>query len=379
MRILHTSDWHLGRIFHGLHLTNDQAQVLEQLTQIIKDEKIDAIAIAGDIYDRGVPPTEAVELLDATFSRWVQDYTLPIIAIAGNHDNAQRLSFGQQLFAANKLFIYGQPTAHLKPLILEDQYGPVYFAPLTYCEPLMARILSEDATISSHEAATAWQVQQITQHIPANARQIALAHVFLTGSDPEGSERPLAIGGSTTVSKEVFSPFTYTALGHLHGCQTSGEHIRYSGSLMKYSFNEATQRKGVHIIDLDDSNMPTITTITLTQPHDLVCLKGKFQDLIEHPELTAQQAYTQITLTDTTPILDAKNRLEAVYPYIMELAYTRLEPQEGIVASSNRLKLTTQDLFTSFFTAVEQRELTPEETTYLHTTLNEATRAKEEE
>ncbi|MDD4721662.1 MAG: exonuclease SbcCD subunit D [Acidaminococcaceae bacterium] len=373
MLILHTADWHLGRIFHGLHMTDEQKTVLAQLLKIAVTRKVDAVLIAGDIYDRAVPPTEAVNLLNNTLKELVIDYNIPVILIAGNHDNPDRLNFGQALFAENKLFIYGTVNAASKPVVLNDAYGPVYFAPLPYCEPAVAAELS-GTPIKTHEEALQWQLNNMLSQIPENSRKIAVAHVFLTGAtESPDSERPLSIGGSSNVSAANFAPFNYTALGHLHYCQQNGEKIRYSGSLLKYSFNEVNQPKGLHLINLDAKGNITVETLELQPKHQLAQLTGTFQDLLNNPRQTLVDHYLQITLTDITPVIDAKNRLEAIYPHILHLEYTKdiLADNEDF-KSGRHQELSIKELFFNFFEHLHHRPLNALEETLLNKTIETA-------
>lgn len=352
MRFLHTSDWHLGRIFHGLHMTDEQAYVLDELVRLAKDARTDAVLIAGDLYDRSVPPTAAVTLLNEVLSRLVYEAGQNVILIAGNHDSGERLGFAQNLLARNKLFITGPLAADTAPVVLEDAYGPIYFAPLTYGEPYAATEIF-GTQLKTHEDVVREQIRRQLEQIPVNTRKVALAHVFLTGAqESPDSERPLAIGGATTVSRECFNDFHYTALGHLHACQGSGK-VRYSGSLMKYSFNEANQKKGVHIIDMDGSGAFTSETIELHPRRDLACLTGSFDDLLNNPRLDARDNFLQITLTDEHPVLDAKYRLEQVYPNILHLQYQRQEHQAQEAVTLHKRRLAAQDLFAAFFEEVQ--------------------------
>lgn len=429
MRFLHTADWHLGKLFHGLHLTEDQSYVLDQLIQITKDEKTDAVLIAGDIYDRSVPPVQAVELLNDTLERLIREAGQKVILIAGNHDNPERLGFASRLLAREGLYITGPLRPDTKPVLLEDEAGPVYVAPLTYGEPLAARsvlagpgvshpeadlgqpppasretgnsapaspatpvdpatlatpvdpataaTLTTPATpatpaLQTHEEVLRRQLELMLPQIPPHARKIALAHVFLTGATPSpDSERALAIGGVTTVPAQLFAPFNYTALGHLHMCQSCGEHIRYGGSLLKYSFNEAAQKKGVQIVDLAADGKVQLETIPLRPWRDLRCLKGSFAELLQHPAAEDLQAYLQITLTDPAPILDVKYRLEQVYPHILHLQYERLQPREAEAAAAPRQQLGPAELFQNFFAQTSGRELTGSEQKLLQSALAE--------
>lgn len=377
MRFLHTSDWHLGRIFHGLHMTEEQSAVLSQLIALAVDRKVDAVLIAGDIYDRAVPPTQAVSLLDETLSCLIKKNNIPVILIAGNHDNPERLAFGRSLLAESNLYIYGPFTNNAEPVVLRDEFGPVYFAPLTYAEPLVAAEVSGIET-PTHEAALQLQVQNMLARIPAGARKVALAHVFLTGGqESTDSERPLSVGGASTVGIENFAAFNYTALGHLHACQAGNSNVRYSGSLLKYSFNEVKQAKGVHVVDLDGEGNITVETVSFSPPHELACLRSTFDDLLENPRTEVADHYLQITLDDEHPILDAKYRLEQVYPNILHLEYSRLQGLSTTEThTGDHQKLGVKELFTSFFEQVNDRPLTAAETEILAATIDEAAQAE---
>lgn len=377
MRFLHTSDWHLGRIFHGLHMTDDQSIVLDELIAIANECNVDAVLIAGDIYDRAVPPTQAVSLLDTVLRRLVQESGKNVIMIAGNHDNADRLGFGQSLLAQNKLYITGPVRNNTPPVVLYDENGPVYFAPLTYGEPLTASELL-NVPLKTHEDVVRAQIAGQMAQIPPKARKVALAHVFLTGAqESPDSERPLAIGGATTVGIDCFDAFDYAALGHLHACQSGSNKARYSGSLLKYSFNEVNQPKGVHIVDMAADGSISLETVPLRPRRELACLQGKFAELMLKPKPDLYDCYLQITLTDDQPILDAKYRLEQVYPHILHLEYARLGAAANAASSAaNHKKLGTTELFEAFFTQVNDRPLTPEEKNLLTEIINNDARAE---
>lgn len=417
MRILHTSDWHLGRSFHGLHMTQEQKAVLDRLLDIIETRKTDVVIIAGDIYDRSVPPEEAVRLFDETLNSMITRLGQKVILIAGNHDNPGRLGFAQDLLRGQDVFITGPLAKDTDPVVLEDEHGPVYFAPLTYTDPLIAREIfrteekeetlnaetgtdtaataeapadgnsmtqpdlfaaagtapggkeetaeesekrAEEAPIRTHEDALRRQISLMEAKIPREARSVAIAHVFLTGgAASEDTERPLTMGNTGGVSKDLFRNFTYTALGHLHRPQKFGENIRYSGSLMKYAFSETDQRKGVYIIDLDADGIAGIETVPLEARHDLASVKGSFADLMENPREELKENFLEIILTDPTPILDAKNRLETIYPHIMHLQYERLNraPEEESIRRE-RENLSDYALAASFFEQVGGQPLT---------------------
>ena len=370
MRFLHTSDWHLGRIFHGLHLLDDQAAVLEDLLALARDSHIDCLLLAGDVYDRSVPPADAVRVLDETLRRLILDLHIPVILIAGNHDNPDRLNFGQAFFATEKLFITSLVSADTEPIVLQDASGPVYFAPLTYCEPLTATELSGTRQ-ATHEAALRWQIDCLLQKIPAGARKVALAHAFVTGAQvtPE-SERPLAAGGSTSVSLDCFDAFQYTALGHLHALQKCSDKVRYCGSLMKYSFSEVSQKKSAILVDMDAAGRIQTEAVPLRAPHELAVLKGTFDELLNGPLRARPDDYLQVILTDRTPVLDPKNRLEKRYPHILLLGYEGLEHQPEAEAAARRKGLGEEELFEAFFREIQGRSLDDRERALLRTVMD---------
>jgi exonuclease SbcD len=364
VRFLHTSDWHLGRLFHGVHLTEDQAYVLAQFIDLVRDSKPDAIIIAGDIYDRAVPPVEAVELLNEVVCQILLEYKVPIIMIAGNHDSAERLGFGSRLLSGQGLYVVGSLSKEIKPILLYDEYGPVYFAPLTYGEPALVRERLACPDVNNHEQAMQAMIQQVTRNIPTGARSVAIAHAFIAGSTESESERPLSIGGSSMVSSAVFQSFSYTALGHLHNSQRAGTHsIRYSGSLLKYSFDEAQQRKGINLIEIDQQGCVTIEKISLAPRCDVRCIKGYFNEILQQPmEATARQDYLLVTLLDSEPILDAMGRLREIYPHVLQIESPRFS-KTGVLSglATDHRKLSEKELFSAFFSQMTGESMTTEQ------------------
>jgi exonuclease SbcD len=381
VRFLHTSDWHLGRLFHGVHLTEDQAYVLTQFTDLVRDSKPDGILIAGDIYDRAVPPIEAVELLNETISKISLDYKVPIIMIAGNHDSAERLGFGNRLLAGQGIHIVGPLTSDIEPILLYDKDGPVYIAPLTYAEPALVREKLSSPEAGSHEQAMQAMVQHAAKKIPAGSRSVAVAHAFIAGSLESESERPLSVGGSSMVSPEVFAPFSYTALGHLHNSQQAGTNtIRYSGSLLKYSFAEASQEKGINIVELDGAGTARIEKISLSPRRDIRCIEGTFKEILQRPvEMFSREDYLMVTLLDTEPILDAMGKLREVYPNVLRIESPRFS-KSGVLSglATDHRKLTEKELFGAFFSQMTGESMTEQQQTELANVLEELYRQQRE-
>ena len=355
MRFIHTADWHLGRLFFGRHLTNDQAHVLDELVHLARDARAEAVVIAGDVYDRAVPPVEAVELFDEVLSRLLLDEKLKVIYIAGNHDSAARLGFGSRLLAGGGVFVAGQLQADAAPVVLDDAHGKVAFSLLPYMEPATVRFAYGEAAkdLAGFDEATSFAVARAAALVPEGCRSVAVAHAFIAGGASSESERPLSVGGSDSVSPACFAPFSYTALGHLHAPQQAGAaNIRYAGSLMKYSFSEAGQRKGATIVDLAADGSVTIEEAALAAPHDLQVVRGTLQEILEDREcFPKSEDYTAIELMDKGPVLDAHGKLSRIYPNVLQVTRPGLMEQAGALREQGRKKLERPDdvLFGEFF------------------------------
>lgn len=380
MRFLHTADWHLGRIFYNTHLTDDQAHVLGQLVALVKDSRPDAVVIAGDVFDRAVPPPEAVSLLDDVLAELLLDCQVPVVVIAGNHDSPERLGFGERLLARQKLYLAGQVSPRWQPVVLEDAWGPVYFCPLPYAEPAVVRDkLAVDA--AGHEQAMAALLAAGAASIPAGRRRVAVAHAFVAGGQASESERPLAIGGIPTVPAGLFGDFCYAALGHLHQAQQVGsETVRYAGSLLKYSFAEASHRKSVSLVEIDGTGGVKIEPVALRPRRDVRCLQGELADILARAAQDDNtDDYIMAILTDSGAVLDAMGKLRRVYPNIMHIEKARFAAAgetEGLRTDHRRQ--TSGDLFAAFFGQVTGQPLADGERAALANLLDEFGRRERE-
>src|SRR5690625_2594226 len=275
MKFFHTADWHLGKLVQGVHMTEDQNIVLQQFIATIEEEKPDAVIIAGDLYDRPIPPTEAVQLLDDVLSTIVLDLHTPVLAIAGNHDSPSRLHFANKLMKEKGFHIIGHMSDQLEPVILHDDFGEVHVHLVPYCDPSVVRYLYADDSIQTHDDATKRIVEEIKSTMDKTARHIYVGHAFVTpyGQEEENtseSERPLSIGGAEFVHASHFADFDYTALGHLHRAHyVQQENIRYAGSLLKYSISEANHQKGFYIVEMDDEGETTLEKRIFTPRRDM--------------------------------------------------------------------------------------------------------------
>jgi len=362
LRILHTSDWHLGRIFFGHHLTDDQSYLLDQIIEIAIREKIDTLIIAGDIYDRGVPPTEAIELLDRVLKRLVQEKRIPVIIIAGNHDSPERIGFGSSIFASGGLYMRGLVADGVKPVQLKDKHGDVYFYPIPYSEPSRVRLFSEDESVKSHNDAMHYWMNYVNKIHPKNSRSVVVAHAFAVGGIPtEESERPLSTGGVETVDLSNFDGIDYVALGHLHRPQhIHTENIQYAGSLMRYSFAEADQQKSVSLVELGPDGLEKVERIPLKSQRRVRIIKGKLDELLIGEE---SDDYISAELSDKKALLNPFARLRDVYPNILQIKQPHfLRSAEGSskISTEDLDSRTDLELYEEFFNYATDRELSAE-------------------
>jgi len=352
-RFLHSADWHLGRILHGVHLTEDQAWVLQRFVELAKSSKPDAILLSGDLYDRAVPPAEAVELFSEVIGELVIDLNIPVVAIAGNHDSAERVASFASVLARSGLHLSGGVLSEVRPVVVEDAHGPVHIHAIPYAEPVEVRHalgLEEPG----HEAAMLALTQRILAADP-HPRKVVLAHAFVAGGEESESERPLSsVGGAGQVSPSVFDGFSYTALGHLHRPQRVGsERVQYSGSLLKYSFSESQQPKGVHLVEMDGAGDVQVESIPLGARRDLRCIEGNLKDLIAHAPPEGREDYLSVCLTDEGSVFDAMGKLRRVYPNVLHLERIALEAGESKKLSVQALrKASIQTLFEGFYEEV---------------------------
>jgi exonuclease SbcD len=361
MRFLHTADWHLGRYFHGATLLNDQAHILDQLVSLAIGEKVDAVLIAGDIYDRAVPPADAVSLLDDVLSRLVVGAGIPVIVIAGNHDSAERIGFGGRIFQKQGLTLRG-PLGGFAPVLLNDKQGTtVAIHPLPYVEPAFARNLPGAESASDHQSAMTHVVSLLQAQFVPGQRNVLLGHAFVSGGTESESERPLSVGGSGQVVTATFDGFDFVALGHLHRPQSIGsERIQYSGSLLKYSFNEVSHVKSVSIVEMGVDGPPVVQRVALSPRRDVRTIKGKLAELLARPDPHwPRDDYLCALLTDTDPVLDPMSRLREVYPHMLELQFAAKGPAVDATAraAGDHRRREPIDLFRAFYRDVAGEDI----------------------
>lgn len=351
MRLLHTADWHLGRIFHGRSLLEDQAAVLDEFVRLVRDQRPDAVLVAGDIYDRSVPPADAVRLLDDVLTRLVADLRTPVFLIAGNHDGPDRLAFGSRLMAGVGLRVDAVPLADPGATVLADAHGEVEIFGLPYAEPaLMRNVLGSDDGPDDHAGVLAAQMDAVRRAHDPRRRLVVMAHAFVAGGLESESERPLVVGTAASVPATVFDGAHYVALGHLHRPQRVGsEAIRYAGSLMKYSFSEAAHTKGATLVELDATGAVRAESLPLRPPRDLRIIEGELAALLAAAaDDRGRDDYLLARLADRGPVLDAMPRLREVYPNMLAIERPGLAGGSGGDAAARRGQLDVIELFEGF-------------------------------
>ena len=328
MRFVHLSDLHLGKRVNDFPMIEDQRFILERILEIIDEEKPQAVLIAGDVYDKPLPPAEAVRLFDGFISR-LSETDAEVFIISGNHDSAERLSFGSQIMDRQGIHFAGGYDGSTRCFSLEDEYGRVNFYMLPFIKPVHVRqAFTEDekaAEISGFTDAVGFAIGKM--EVDTEARNVLIAHQFCTGAERSESEE-VSVGGLDNVDISVFRSFDYTALGHLHGPQSCGsEYIRYCGSPLKYSFSEASQTKSVTVVELGDKKNGVcrvrLRTPELVPLRDMKVLKGSFNELtdINYSKHVNKDDYMRIILTDEEDVIGALGSLRAIYPNIMRLEY----------------------------------------------------------
>ncbi|MFE9792630.1 exonuclease SbcCD subunit D [Streptomyces goshikiensis] len=342
MRILHTSDWHLGRAFHRVNLLGAQAAFVDHLVETVRAHEVDAVLVAGDVYDRAVPPLPAVELYDRALHR-LADLGVPTVMISGNHDSARRLGVGAGLIGRAGIHLRTDPDGCADPVVLADVHGEVAFYGLPYLEPALVKDRFGAGQVS-HEAVLGAAMDRIRADLatrPPGTRSVVLAHAFVTGGQASDSERDITVGGVEAVPASVFDGVDYAALGHLHGCQTINERVRYSGSPLAYSFSEADHRKTMWLIELGArGEIAGADRIDTPVPRALARLRGPLEHLLDDPALAGyEDRWVEATLTDPVRPEDPMARLAARFPHVLSLAFDPEGREEDSGASyAQRLK-----------------------------------------
>lgn len=326
MKLLHLADLHIGKRVCGFSMLSDQEHILQEVIRLAVQEKVDAVLLAGDLYDKPIPPAEAVSLLDDFFTALSQA-AIPVFAITGNHDSPTRLRFGTRLMQREHLYLAADYQEARPPVTLQDAFGPVQFYLLPYIKPARIHHVHPEVQVDTYEDAVAFALQQWKPD--TSQRNVLLAHQFLVGGTVcESEER--AVGGLDEVSARLFDAFDYVALGHLHGPQKIGrETLRYSGSPLKYSLSEYRHQKSVCLVELGEKGKVTIQTLPLHPLRDLRQVRGTYEEVTARSFYAEsnQEDYLHVVLTDEEEVPEAVGRLRVIYPNLMRLSYDNLRTQ----------------------------------------------------
>ena len=366
MKLMHLSDLHLGKRVNGFSMIDDQRFVLSQILDMALEEKPDAVLLCGDIYDKTVPSAEAVELFDEFLSRLAA--VCPVYIISGNHDSAERLAFGGRLLAQSKVYVSPVYDGTVTTEEQTDEFGTVQFHLLPFLKPAQVRRHFPEETIDSYTDAVRAALSGID--LQDGKRHVLLAHQLVTGSERCESEE-LSIGGSDNVDAEVFGGFDYVALGHLHGAQRAGgDHIRYCGTMLKYSFSEANHHKSVTFAQLGEKGSLELSTRPLTPMRDLKEVRGTYNELMSRDyyiNTDLPESYLHITLTDEEDVPEALGRLRTVYPHIMKLSYdnTRTKLRQNPLEVAAEPETSPLELFGLLYEKQNNRTLGDEQSAYL--------------
>jgi exonuclease SbcD len=325
MRLLHTSDWHLGRTLHRADLLGAQSAFLDHLVAVVRSERVDVVLVCGDVYDRALPPVEAVGLFDEALHR-LTEAGARVVLISGNHDSARRLGVGARLLDRAGVFLRTRPDGVADPVLLGDEHGPVAVYPVPYLEPAAVAV---DVSGRTHQAVLAAALDaaraDLTRRAPS--RSVVLAHAWVTGGRACESERDISVGGVGAVPAALFDGFDYVALGHLHGPQTLRADLRYSGSPLPYSFSEAGQTKNSWLVELGPGGLQHVEAVPAPVHRGLSLLRGTLAALLTDPALrSAETDFVSVALTDTARPEAAMDRLRTRFPHTLVLSW---EPEDS--------------------------------------------------
>lgn len=367
---MHLADLHLGKRVNGFSMMEDQEYILNRILEIMEEEQPDGLLIAGDVYDKTIPPAEAVRRMD-DFLTDVAAKHVPVFLISGNHDSAERVAFGHQLMQGSGIWISPVYDGTIRHHTLEDRWGEVNIYLIPFLRPSVVRSFFPDVEIEDYTDALRTIIEDL--QVDTSRRNVVLAHQFVTaaGALPETCDsEQLSVGGLDRVDGSVFSPFDYTALGHLHGPQRVGsETIRYAGSPLKYSFSELHQKKSVTVVELRAKGETEIRQIPLQPRREMTELRGTFEEILEEARKKGepQTDYYHMILTDETDVVDALSRLREYYPNIMLLDYDnrRTRSQKEVEQLDRVEERTPGELFAALYEQQNGQEMDSDRKEYL--------------
>lgn len=382
MKILHLADMHIGKNVLEQSMIEDQEYMLEQITKKIKKEKIEVVLISGDVYDRSIPPSEAVNLLDNFLKILIKDLKLKVFIIAGNHDSKERLNFGSKIFEEEGLYICTSYEGNIKKVQLEDKYGKINIYMIPYIKPIEVKRYFEDTEINSYNDAIKNIIKK--EKINQDERNIILSHQFVTAgnTEPEKSDsETLFLGGTENVDVSNYDKFDYVALGHIHGPQRIGrDTARYAGTILKYSFSEVNQKKALTVIDYKEKGNLEYKLIPLVPIRDMRVIKGPIEELLKEENYigTNRNDYIRAIITNEEPIYDAIGQIKRVYPNTLRLD---IENSKFVQSFENKLtnideikKRDELELFNEFFQFQNNTELNKMQTEIMKNIISDVKR-----
>lgn len=372
MKLMHLSDLHIGKRVNEFSMIEDQKYILSQILSILDQERADGVILAGDIYDKPIPSVEAVQVFDSFLTR-LADRKIPVLVISGNHDSAERMSFGANLMESRDVHISGVYNGNAEKVTLTDEYGEVCIYLLPFLKPATVKHAFEEAEINSYQDAVKAAVD--VMEIDAANRNILVAHQFVTGASRCESEE-LMVGGLDQVDVSLFDAFDYVALGHLHSPQRVGrETVRYCGTPLKYSFSEAQQEKSVTIAELKEKGNIQIRTIPLHPLRDMRKIRGTYLEVTKKAfyEGTNTEDYLQVTLTDEEDILDGMQKLRVIYPNLMRLEYDNQRTREdrSVEAAKSVEEKSGLELFEEFFEIQNNQPMSEQQRSFVRDMIQE--------
>lgn len=352
MKIFHTADWHIGKIIFSNYMTDDQEYVIKQFFDFIHQEKPDLIIISGDLYDRAVPPSEAVRLVNQTLSEITLNLKIPLLIIAGNHDSPERLEFLNGILSGMNLYIEGSLKKEVRKVSFSDMYGNINFYLLPFIETETAKSIYDKDFKDKTE-----MMKYIIENININTeeRNIIIAHEYVAGGIESDSERRLSVGGSEFIDSEVFRDFDYAALGHLHGRQKIGGKVNYPGSILKYSFSEVNHKKGINCVEFKEKGNTEIKQLLFKPKKDMKIIEGYFDEIIKN----TSEDYLLIRIKDDNHIYDAINKLKVRYPNVLSLEFPNIKASSSLKTYDRDIKkVSPENLFEDFYEEVKGKKMT---------------------
>ena len=334
MKILHLSDLHIGKRVNEFSMLDDQSFILSEILKIADEQKINAVIIAGDVYDKSVPSAEAVELFDDFLTKLARR-ELSVFVVSGNHDSAERIAFASKIMSKSRIYMAPVYDGKIEPIVVGDEYGEVNFYLLPFVKPSAVRQFFENDDIKDYNDALRIAVEDM--HIDTNKRNVIVSHQFVTGAVMGGSEE-VSVGGLDNVDASIYESFDYAALGHIHGAQhIMCEHIRYCGTPLKYSFSEVTHNKSVTIVELRQKGNVQINAIPLKPVRDMQEIKGTYMELVSRDfyEKLNRDNYFHIILTDEEDVINAAAKLRVIYPNMMKISYDNARTRAGMTPVRN--------------------------------------------